>query len=233
VVRQAAKHAASADGPPDDTLGRERSAGNWLRQPDGEIVRRAQRGDEAAFAVLVRAQETRVFNYVFRLLGDRALAEDVTQEIFLRVFQALPSFSFGCKFTTWLFQVTKNRALDELRTSDRRARHPLELEDVASLEAVDAQFERRETLATVWQAIDGLPLDLKMALLLRDVAGLSYPEISDTLEIPLSTVKWRIFNAREKVSLVLARADIHQGDAEGAERLTPATAVTAASDPDS
>jgi len=226
VARPSAEHAETADAPPDGTVVRERPAGKWRGQPDGEIVRRAQCGDQAAFAVLVRAQETRVFNYVFRLLGDRALAEDVTQEVFLRVFQALPTFSFRCKFTTWLFQVTKNRALDELRTSDRRARHPLELEDVASLEAVDAQFERRETLATVWQAIDGLPLELKMALLLRDVAGLSYPEISDTLEIPLSTVKWRIFNAREKLASAVPRADVAHGDAQEAEWLTPRNHAT-------
>ena len=171
-------------------------------------MRRAQRGDDAAFAVLVRAHEARVFNYVFRVLGDRALAEDVTQEVFLRVFQALPRFSFGCKFTTWLFQVTKNRVLDELRTRDRRPRQLLEAEDVPSLEAVDARFERGETLAAVWDAIDGLSTDLKMALLLRDVVGLSYPEIAGTLEITLSTVKWRIFDARARVALALARTDV-------------------------
>jgi RNA polymerase sigma-70 factor (ECF subfamily) len=188
-------------------------------QADFEIVRRAQGGDEAAFAALVRAHETRVFNYVLRLLGDRALAEDVTQEVFLRVFQGLPTFSFGCRFTTWLFQVTKNRALDELQTLGRRPRHLVGLEDVPipSLEVVDAVFERGETVAAVWQAIEGLPVDLKMALLLREVAGLSYPEIAETLEITLSTVKWRIFHARESVAEALAR-----GDVKGAGRLTPA-----------
>ena len=182
------------------------TAGEWRFQPEGEIVRRAQRGDEAAFAVLVRAHERRVFNYVYRLLGDRGLAEDVTQEVFLRVFQALPSFSFGCRFTTWLFQVTKNRVLDELRTRDRGPRQLTWLEDVPSLEAVDVQLERGETLAAVWRAIDGLPAELKMALLLRDLVGLSYPEIADTLEITLATVKWRIFDARQRVAVALARA---------------------------
>jgi len=180
-----------------------------------EIVRRAQRGDEAAFALLVRAHERRVFNYVLRLLGDRALAEDVTQEVFLRVFQALPTFSFGCRFTTWLFQVTKNRVLDELQTLRRRPRHLVELEDVPSLQVVDAEFERGETVAAVWRAIDGLSLDLKMALLLREVVGLSYPEIAETLEITLPTVKWRIFHARRTVALTLAGRDVR-----GAERLT-------------
>ena len=86
-----------------------------LPQPDLAVLRKAQRGDERAFAIILRTYETPVFNYVLRLTnGDRALAEDLTQEVFLRVFQGLPRFSLRCKFTTWLFQVTKNRVLDEL-----------------------------------------------------------------------------------------------------------------------
>jgi len=175
---------------------------------DFETVRLAQRGDHAAFETLVLAHQTRVFNYALRLLGDRSLAEDVTQEVFLRVFQALPTFAFRCRFTTWLFQVTKNRVLDELQAIDRRPRHLVELDEVPSLDLVDARFERRETVAEVWQAIDGLSTDLKMPLLLRDVVGLSYPEIAETLEITLPTVKWRIFHARETVALTLAHEEV-------------------------
>lgn len=82
---------------------------------------------------------------------------------------------------------------------------------------VDTPLERGETVAAVWQAIEGLPADLKIALLLRDVVGLSYTEIAEALEITLSTVKWRIFKAREGVVLALARADVALGDAEGVE----------------
>jgi RNA polymerase sigma-70 factor (ECF subfamily) len=170
---------------------------------DVEIVRRAQCGDAGAFSELVRRHETQVFNYVLRLVGDRSLAEDLTQEVFLRVFRGLPTFSFRCRFTTWLFQVTKNRALEELR-SRRLLPSQVALDDVASLGVVDAPAEQAETLAAMWQAIERLPADLKMALLLRDVAGLSYSEIADSLEITLSTVKWRIFKAREGVLLALA-----------------------------
>ena len=79
--------------------------------------------------------------------GDRSLAEDLTQEVFLRVFQGLPKFSLRCKFTTWLFQVTKNRVLDELRASERRPRHLVALDDVAPLEAMDGRSSaaRRST----------------------------------------------------------------------------------------
>ena len=173
------------------------------------VLRKAQRGDERAFAIIVRAYETPVFNYVLRLVGgDRALAEDLTQEVFLRVFQGLPKFSLRCKFTTWLFQVTKNRVLDELRASERRPRHLVALDDVAPLEVMDAPIERGETVDALWRAIEGLSTDLKMALLLRDVAGLSYTEIADSLEITLATVKWRIYKGREDVALALAREGI-------------------------
>src|SRR6267154_2478546 len=91
-----------------------------LPQPDHGVLRKAQRGDERAFSIIVRAYQIPVYNYVLRMVGDRSLAEDLTQEVFLRVYQGLPRFSLRSKFTTWLFQVTKNRVLDELRATERR-----------------------------------------------------------------------------------------------------------------
>jgi RNA polymerase sigma-70 factor (ECF subfamily) len=182
-----------------------------LAQPDFGVLRKAQRGDERAFSLIVRAYEVPVFNYVLRLVGDRALAEDLTQEVFIRVFQGLPKFSLRSKFTTWLFQVTKNRVLDELRASERRPRALVALDDAPPLEVVDAPLEQVETIDALWAAVDRLNPDLKMALLLRDVVGLSYNEIADSLETTLATVKWRIFKAREEVQLALAREGITFG----------------------
>jgi RNA polymerase sigma-70 factor (ECF subfamily) len=159
----------------------------------------------------VRAYEVPVFNYVLRLVGDRSLAEDLTQEVFLRVFQGLSGFSLRSKFTTWLFQVTKNRVLDEMRATERRPRAVVALEDAPPLEVVDAPFERLETIDAVWRAVENLTADLKMALLLRDIVGMSYTEIADALEITLATVKWRIYKAREDVQLALAREGITFG----------------------
>jgi len=192
-----------------------------LPQPDPGVLRKAQRGDERAFSIIVRAYQVPVFNYVLRFVGDRALAEDLTQEVFLRVYQGLPRFSLRSKFTTWLFQVTKNRVLDELRAVERRPRAVVELEDAPSLEVLDAPFERIEAIDAVWRAVENLNPDLKSALLLRDVVGLSYTEIADSLEITLATVKWRIYKAREDVQLALAREGIYfYTDAEAAE-VTP------------
>jgi RNA polymerase sigma-70 factor, ECF subfamily len=185
-----------------------------LQQPDLGVLRKAQRGDERAFTLIVRAYETPVYNYVLRLVNDRVLAEDLTQEVFLRVFQGLPKFTLRSKFTTWLFQVTKNRVLDELRASERRPRLVVALEDVPPLEVVDAPMERVEAVDAVWRSVRELNVDLKMALLLRDVVGLSYTEIADALEITLATVKWRIYKAREEVQLALAREGITFGEDE-------------------
>ena len=183
-----------------------------LAQPDLGVLRKAQRGDERAFSLILRAYETPVFNYVLRLVGgDRALAEDLTQEVFLRVFQGLPKFSLRSKFTTWLFQVTKNRVLDELRASERRPRALVAIDDIAPLEVLDAPIERLEEIDALWRAVENLSTDLKMALLLRDVVGLSYTEIADSLEVTLATVKWRIYKAREEVQVALVREGVSFG----------------------
>ena len=189
-----------------------------LEQPDPDVLRRAQRGDERAFAQILRAYETTIFNYVYRIVGDRALAEDLTQDVFVRVFQALPKFSLRCKFTTWLFQVTKNRVLDELRARERRPQSAVTIEDAPRLEVVDPPVERVEMIEAVWRAVRELNPDLKMALLLRDIAGLPYNEIADSLEITLATVKWRIFKAREEVQHALAREGLNV-EAPAAEAL--------------
>jgi RNA polymerase sigma-70 factor (ECF subfamily) len=188
-----------------------------LPQPDPDLLRRAQRGDEQAFTAIVRAYETPVHNYILRLTGDRTLAEDLTQEVFVRVFNGLPKFSLRCKFTTWLFQVTKNRVLDELRARERRPHGMVAFDDIPPLETYDQPVERAETIDAIWRAVQDLNPDLKMALLLRDIVGMPYNEIADSLEITLATVKWRIFKAREEVQITLAR--------EGIELTTPVPPV--------
>src|SRR4026209_2326435 len=141
-----------------------------LPQPDPGVLRKAQRGDERAFSIIVRTYEQPVFNYVLRLTGDRSLAEDLTQEVFLRVFQGLTKFSLRSKFTTWLFQVTKNRVLDELRSIERRPRAVVALEDVPPFEVLDAPFERLEAIDAVWRAVENLSVELQMGLARRETA---------------------------------------------------------------
>jgi len=183
-----------------------------LPQPDPNVLRLARRGDERAFALIVRQYQKPLYNYIARILGgDRALAEDVCQEVFLRVYQALPGFDNRCQFTTWLFQVAKHRVVDELRARERRGRPTIELSSAPQLHLSVAPVEPIESMEAVWEAIAGLNLDLKMALLLRDVVGLSYAEIAEALETTLATVKWRIYKARETVVAELVRGGYHVG----------------------
>ena len=179
-----------------------------IPEPDPALLRKAQRGDERAFTVIVRSYELPVFNYVLRTVGDRALAEDLTQDIFLRIHQGLPGFSLRCRFTTWVFQVAKNRILDELRAQERRPSRVAVLDEVSLVAAGDAPLEQVETIDAVWRSVAGLNPDLRMALLLRDVVGMSYNEIADALEITLATVKWRIYKGREEVQDALAREGV-------------------------
>lgn len=174
-----------------------------IQQPDLAVLRKAQKGDERAFTLIVRAYEAPVFNYVLRMVGSRSLAEDLTQDVFLRVFQGLRGYSARAKFTTWLFQVAKNRVVDELRSEERRPRALVMIDDAPQLEMIDPPIELKEAIEVLWLAVEELSPDLREALLLRDVAGLSYNEIADTLEVTLATVKWRIFKAREEVQQAL------------------------------
>ncbi len=178
-----------------------------LPKLDPSIVKRAQRGDEDAFSVIVRTYQPAVFNYVLRSVGSRELAEDLTQDVFLRVWRSLPSYGFRAQLTTWLFQVAKNVILDDIRARNTRVQ-PIELVPEIAPAAATASIEQSELIGALWVAIEQLGFDLKTALLLRDVVGLSYNEIADTLEIPLTTVKWRIYSAREEVQALLAQAGI-------------------------
>src|SRR6476619_5682803 len=157
-----------------------------LAEIDNRIVREAQRGDSHAFSDIVRAYQVPVFNYILRTVGDRGLAEDLSQEVFLRVYQSLPRFSFRSKFTTWLFQIAKNRVVDEFRSRERRP-PPDEL-DHDVLRMADAPVERAATIDAIWRAVAELPLDLRTALLLRDISGFSYDEIADVEGVTLAAV---------------------------------------------
>jgi RNA polymerase sigma-70 factor (ECF subfamily) len=182
-----------------------------IQQLDLAVIRRAQRGDERAFTLIVRAYEAPIFNYVLRMVGNRTLAEDLTQDVFLRVYQGLRSYSLRARFTTWLFQVAKNRVVDELRSEERRPRSLMTIDDVPRLEVVDAPIELSEAIAVLWRTVEALSPDLKEALLLRDIAGLSYNEIADTLDVTLATVKWRIFKARDEVQQALEEQGVELG----------------------
>jgi RNA polymerase sigma-70 factor (ECF subfamily) len=180
-------------------MGHPRSA---LAQPDAAVLRRAQRGDERAFAVIVHAYERLVYTYVLHLVSDRRLAEDLTQDVFVKVYRGLPSFDARSAFTTWLFQIAKNTVIDELRAIERRPQAVC-IDDVLMPTLVESRFEQAAPIEALWSAVGALNIELRTALLLRDIVGLSYSEIADSLEITLTTVKWRIHKARGSVQAAL------------------------------
>ncbi len=177
-----------------------------LVQIDAAVIIRARCGDEAAFATIVRAHEQLIFNFILRDVRDRGVAEDLTQDVFLRAWRALPTFGFRSPLTTWLYQVARNIVIDHRRFLSRRIS---EIELVPELVPAtgDEGLEIGEKMETLWAAIEALDVNLKLPLLLRDVAGQSYNEIAAALDIPLSTVKWRIYQAREAVQLAFADSD--------------------------
>jgi len=164
-------------------------------------------GDEDRFGELVNRYRTRLHSHVTKMIGNREDALDLTQEIFLKVFQALPRFNPEYRFSTWLFRIAANAAIDHLRRK-RPKTVPLEIPDpesqgrVSSGEYSTADLDPFGTLRNVErgraisQAIADLPLEFRELIALRHFAGLSYEEIAEVKEMPLGTVKNKLFRAR-------------------------------------
>jgi RNA polymerase sigma-70 factor (ECF subfamily) len=159
-------------------------------EPDPAVVSAARAGDRRAFELLVRAYQAPVWRFLRRLLGDDELAEDVTQETFVRVHGALPRFDGRSRFTTWLFQVARNAGIDALRARERRDRLP-----VLTASPPSSPEQRHELRA----ALAALAPDLREALLSVEVLGLTYLEASRMLGVPEGTVKSRVHRARERL----------------------------------
>ncbi len=173
---------------------------------DGELIHRAQAGDRQAFGVLVQRHQARVFSFVRRLCGNPDNALDITQDSFIKAWQALPGWRPDARFETWLLRIARNTAIDALR----RTRHepdPL-LEDYRLTDPGPTPLRRLESSRSIAQLetlLARLPLAQRETLLLREVEGFSYQEIATALEISEGTVKSRLARARD--ALLQARRD--------------------------
>jgi RNA polymerase sigma-70 factor (ECF subfamily) len=184
---------------------------------DAVLVDRAKRGDTRAFEMLVVKYRRRIERLIGRMVRDTDLVQDVAQESFIRAYRALPQFRGESAFYTWLYRIAVNTAKktllelkrDPLVTESARAgrdeddetsRLENELSDAASPDAVLAS---KEIAATVNAAINGLSDELRQAVTLREIEGLSYEEIADVMNCPIGTVRSRIFRAREAIALKL------------------------------
>ena len=162
-----------------------------LREPDPEIIELARQGDPGAFSTLVAYYQGDAWRLCFHLLRDEAAAEDATQEAFVRVFRFLPRYRGDAKFSTWLFSITRNCALDELRRGSRRAR----LEQKVGPEP-DSSVDPG-TAIEVREAILSLPGELRESVVLIDMFGLSYKDAAAIMSTPVGTVKSRVHRARD------------------------------------
>ena len=170
---------------------------------DNELVSRVRDGERDAFAGLIRAHHAWVLGLCAVTLGDRALAEDAAQEVFLKAYRALPGFRGGSSFSTWLHRIAANHCLDLLRSRSRRKTESWdellenEGERIHRLLAAPPDQERaREDADLIQRVLSCLPPKYRMALTLREVQGLTYQEIAETMECTIDSVKARLKRAR-------------------------------------
>ncbi|WP_456954682.1 RNA polymerase sigma factor RpoE [Lysobacter sp. HA35] len=180
---------------------------------DRELVERVQRGDSSAFDVLVRKYQHRIVGLIGRYVHDWSECQDVAQEVFMRAYRALGNFRGDAQFSTWLHRIAVNTAKNHLVAQHRRP--PTDDIDVMDAEQFDASLRLRDTdtpehellrqeiETTVMDAVNRLPAELREAITLREVEGLSYDEIAERMGCPIGTVRSRIFRAREAIDVQL------------------------------
>ncbi len=177
---------------------------------DKELVKRVQKGDKGAFDLLVLKYEHKIVNLVMRYVRDPEQALDITQEAFIKAYRALPRFRGDSAFYTWLYRIAVNTAKNYLAAQRRRPTDvELDLQDPeqyglhAKLKETDTPESvslSRELQQMLERAIDSLPDDLRTAIILRELDGMSYEEIAQTMDCPVGTVRSRIFRARDAIS---------------------------------
>jgi len=188
------------------------AAGN--REIDHELVLRAQRGDKRAFGMLVDKYQRKLGRLLSRMIRDQAEVEDVVQESFIKAYRALPNFRGDSAFYTWLYRIGINTAKNYLVSMGRRptVSTDIEIEDaenfdsgdeLRTMETPESSLMTKEIAQTVNDTVASLPEELRTAITLRELEGLSYEEIATIMQCPIGTVRSRIFRARETIALKL------------------------------
>jgi len=181
------------------------------REIDQQLVERAQRGDKQAFGLLVAKYQRKLMRLLSRLIRDSAEVEDVAQESFIKAYRALPSFRGDSAFYTWLYRIGINTAKNYLVSQGRRAPTTTEFdseeaetfeegEQLRDINTPERLLMSKQIGETVDAALDDLPDELRTAIVLRELEGLSYEEIAGIMDCPIGTVRSRIFRAREAIA---------------------------------
>jgi RNA polymerase sigma-70 factor (ECF subfamily) len=191
---------------------------DWISLADQELVTHAAAGREAAYRELIRRYERPVFSLIYRIVRDRELAEDLTQETFIKVLNAIGGYRPEYKFSSWIFKIANNAAIDQLR---RRVLKTVSINGAPNAESADAveattlqigdaresqldELTSRELGSQIEHAIGQLRPEYRSCILLRHVEGRSYEEIAELLDLPLGTVKTYIHRARNELRILLA-----------------------------
>jgi RNA polymerase sigma-70 factor (ECF subfamily) len=181
------------------------------RDADAVLVERVQRGDKRAFELLVLKYQRKIMRLLSRLIHDPAEAEDVAQDAFIKAYRAIPQFRGESAFYTWLYRIAVNTAKNHLVARRRRPSGSAQYENddgetfdetdnLSDINTPEAAFASREIADTVNRAIEALPEELRTAIVLREIEGLSYEEIAQSMGCPIGTVRSRIFRAREAIA---------------------------------
>jgi RNA polymerase sigma-70 factor, ECF subfamily len=190
---------------------KERTA--FLRDPDVQLMLRAKEGEDDAFSQLVSAYQSRLLSIFFHMFRDQAAAEDLVQDVFLRIYRARNGYQPTAKFSTWLFRIANNVASNARRTIGRRKEVPLNLQESGSAPVrprkkviadrssliPTRQLAKRETCAIVQTAVDALNERQRMAVLLHKFEGMSYEDIGEAMDLSTEAVKSLLARAREKL----------------------------------
>jgi RNA polymerase sigma-70 factor (ECF subfamily) len=181
------------------------------RELDHELVRRVQQGDSKAFDLLVRKYQHRIVGLIGRYIADWSECQDVAQETFLRAYRAIGNFRGDAQFYTWLHRIAVNTAKNHLVSHNRRPpTDDIDIDDAEQFasgmrlrdnDTPERELMRQQLEQTVMRAVEGLPEELRQAITLREVDGLSYEEIAQRMDCPIGTVRSRIFRAREAIDL--------------------------------
>jgi len=176
---------------------------------DAELVKRVQAGDTAAFDILVQKYQHKVVNLVGRFVSDQAECYDITQDAFIKAYRAIGNFRGDSQFYTWLYRIAANTAKNYLASRARKSpSYTVDVDDAEHFEGESGLKEyanpenlllTEEIKKTVFAAIEALPDDLKSAISLREIEGLSYEEIAEVMDCPIGTVRSRIFRARDVI----------------------------------
>ena len=185
------------------------------RDIDRQLVARAQRGDKQAFELLVEKYQRKLARLLSRFIRDPAEVEDVTQEAFIKAYRALPAFRGDSAFYTWLYRIGINTAKNYLMAMGRRAPTSTEIEaeeaegfeegeQLRDINTPESVLLSNEIAQTVNATIEGLPEELRRAIQMREIEGMSYEDIAQAMDCPIGTVRSRIFRAREAIDKALA-----------------------------